>query len=271
MSRRAFAVALLCLFLTASVLSAELPEVLQPNMTAFSAAQVTMLKQGITVLKATLSNTRLGSRRLFASNGWQARDFAEYTAGTLAEKGYAVQLASQAGGPDGVHTWVLVGVSLGSETAWVPVEPSPESNKIQQHLGHVPSYSDSGGNLWFESEYLAFNVVEAPPRNLPPVAKIRLPSSLIAPRETAKFIALGASDPDGEIVLFLWGFGDGTTIAGTSPLVRHAYDKEGNYTVSLIVIDNRGKSATTSVVASVGKRREWHPQEDDTGGCGCGK
>jgi len=261
---------LVILFCSVAVLGVALPQVLQPNATAYSATEVAVLQQGINTLKVILSDTILGSRRLFADAGWLSRNFAEYTAGSLAEKGYATQLVSQAGWSDGVHTWVLVGVSLGGATAWVPVEPSPEPNKTQQNLGHVSSYSDSGGNLWFEATYLNFSEVEDLPRNLPPVAKIRLPSSLIAPRETVKFIALGASDLDGEIVLYLWEFGDGTTVVGTSPVYRHAYNKEGDYVVSLTVVDNRGKSTTASVTAHVG-RVEREPMEEDTGGCGCSK
>ena len=82
-----------------------------------SATELAILKQGINSLKGILSDTLLGSGRLFAGNGWQSRNFAEYTAGSLAEKGYATQLVSQAGWSDGVHTWVLVGVSLGGGTA----------------------------------------------------------------------------------------------------------------------------------------------------------
>ena len=252
------------------VLGAVLPQVLQPNATAYSAAEVAVLQQGITTLKGILSDTDLASRRLFASNDWQSLNFAEYTAGSLAEKGYATQIVNQAGWSDGVHTWVLVGIPLASGTAWVPVEASPEPNKIQQNLGYVPSYSDSGGNLWFEAKYLNFSEVEAFPRNLPPVVKIRLPSSLIAPRVTVKFIALGTYDPDGEIVLYKWNLGDGTTTVQTSSVYRHAYNKEGDYIVSLTVVDNRGKSTTASVTAHVGKP-EWKPKEEDTGGCGCGK
>jgi len=270
-TRRTCVVALLLLFFTVPVLSADLPQVLQPNEATHSATELAILKQEITTLKGILGDTDLASRRLFGGNGWQSRNFAEYTAGSLAEKGYAAQLVSQAGWSDGVRTWVLVGVSLGGGTAWVPVEPSPEPNKIQQNLGHVPSYSDSGGNLWFEAEYLSFSQAEALPRNVPPVAKIRPPSSLIAPRETVKFVALGAYDPDGDIILYKWNLGDGTFSNGTSPLVRHAYDKEGDHVVSLTVVDNRGKSTTASVTAHVGKREREPEEDDDTGGCGCSK
>jgi len=262
-------VALLLVLFAVPVLSNEFPQVLQPNTTSYSPTEVATLKQKITTLNGILSDTDLGSRRLFAGNGWQSRNFAEYTGGSLAELGYVVRLVSQAGWSDGVHTWVVVGLPLAGKTAWVPVEASPGSNQVQQNLGYVPSYSDSGGNLWFEARYLNFAGAENLPRNVAPVASIRLPASRIDPRKTEKLIALGSYDPDGEVVLYKWNLGDGTFTIRTSPVVRHAYDKEGNYVVSLSVVDNRGKSTTASSTVHV-ENREWEPKEGDSGGCGCG-
>jgi len=271
-ARRTFFVVLLLLLLTVPILSAELPQVLQPNTTSYSPTEVATLKQKIATLNGILSDTDLGSRRLFAGNGWQSRNFAEYTGGSLSELGYVVQLVSQAGWSNGVHTWVVVGLPLAGKTAWVPVEASPEYNQVQQNLGYVPSYSDSGGNLWFEARYLNFSGVEDLPRNVAPVASIRLPASHIDPRKTEKFIALGSYDPDGEIVLYKWNLGDGTFTIRTTPVVRHAYDKGGTYLVSLSVVDNRGKMTTATSPVHVGKR-ESEPREADTGtgGCGCSK
>jgi len=260
-------VMILLLLLSVPVLGAELPQILQPNTTAYSKAEVATLTEEITTLKQALSDTRLGSKHRFSANEWQTRNFAEYTAGSLAEMGYATQLASQAGWPDGVHTWVLVGLPLAAKTAWTPVEPTPGPNETQQNLGYVPSYSDSGGNLWFEAKYLNFSEVEALPRNLPPVAKMRPPSSITV-SETEKFVALGAYDPDGEIVLFLWTPGDGTTSVGTSPTYRHTYRRTGDYTLTLTVIDNLGKRATTSVDVGV---EPWKPRPEEAEDCGCGK
>ena len=265
-----FGVLLLILF-AAPVLSDEFPQVLQPNTASYSPAEVAALKQKITTLNGILSNTDLGSRRLFAGNAWQSRNFAEYTGGSLSELGYEVRLVSQAGWPDGKHTWLVAKLSFGGKMAWVPVEASPQSNQVQQNLGYVPSYSDSGGNLWFQAQYLNFSAVEVLPRNIAPVASIRLPASRIDARTTEKYIALGCYDPDGEIVLYKWNFGDGTFVIRTSPVARHAYDKGGAYVVSLSVVDNCGKSTTASSTVHVGTREEEPRQEEDSGGCGCAK
>ncbi len=65
----------------------------------------------------------------------------------------------------------------------------------------------------------------------------------------ARFDASESSDPDGEIVQYLWSFGDGTT--GEGMVVEHAfpYSPEGGpwiATVTLTIIDDDGGTSTTS-------------------------
>ena len=73
------------------------------------------------------------------------------------------------------------------------------------------------------------------------------PSSLYIPKgEEATFDGWGSYDEDGEIVEWIWSFGDGVT--GTDPVVHHVYLKAGSQgllrTVTLTVIDNDGASNT---------------------------
>lgn len=65
------------------------------------------------------------------------------------------------------------------------------------------------------------------------------------------FDASGSADPDGTIASYNWDFGDGTTGSGVAP--QHTYTSAGDYTVKLVVADNRGGTATVSktVTASV--------------------
>ena len=90
-------------------LGSGLPQFLQPNTTAYSAEEVSVLIEAIATLEQVLSDGSQGSRRPFVADEWQSRDFASYTAGRLAEFGYEVLLAGQSGWPDGEHVWVLVG------------------------------------------------------------------------------------------------------------------------------------------------------------------
>ena len=270
MTRRAFLFVLSLFLLTLPVLSDELPQVLQPNETAYSAFGVATLTQAITALETALNNYNLGARRYFASDQWDSRDFAAYTGGTLSEMGYETKLVSAACWPDGVRTWVLVEIPFGARTAWVPVEASPEAGHSQQVLGYIPSTTDGAGRLWFEESYLNFSdVIELPP-NLLPVAKIRTPVSAVVAGGSTQFLALTSVDPDGEIVLYQWDFGDGKTKTSTTWTIRHTFKEAGNYTLQLTVIDNRGKSNIASITLHVLQQDEQDSEPSSTGGCGCG-
>ncbi len=272
MTRRVF-LAILSVFLFAvSAVGGELLQVLQPNTTAYSAAEVATLKEAIATLEGILNDYDYGSRRVFAAGDWQSRNFAEYTAGFLAERSYVVKLVNQSGWSDGIHTWVLVGIPVAGKTAWVPVESSPAAGSVQQTLGYVPMIRDASGDRRFEARYTEFSDVVELGANQPPVAKLRLPSSVVRVDEQVKLLALGSSDPDGEIMLYVWDFGDRKTETSTLWTVRHEYRQRGTYNVSLVVIDNHGTSATTSmrlrVVHSRSTPAETAPSSG--GGCGCG-
>jgi len=67
--------------------------------------------------------------------------------------------------------------------------------------------------------------------------------------ETLTYDGRGSSDPDGTIANYEWDFGDG--IYTTGPLVTHAFQSAGSYTVSLTVTDNKGASNVTSETVDV--------------------
>ena len=152
--------------------------------------------------------------------------------------------------PDALHVWVLVGIALDEQVAWVPVEATPEPGKPQQNLGLIPSTTDEDGNIWFEESYVSFSEATDPPANLPPVAKIRAPFRIEANDKTT-FRATGSYDPDGEIVLYCWDFGDGTTETAVTNTTRHRYEEPDYYKVMLTVIDSRGASETVSITRRV--------------------
>ncbi len=59
-----------------------------------------------------------------------------------------------------------------------------------------------------------------------------------------RFDASASADPDGELVGYGWDFGDGW--AGQGRVVDHVFTASGSYTVTLVVTDNRGASASSS-------------------------
>jgi len=61
---------------------------------------------------------------------------------------------------------------------------------------------------------------------------------------TVTFDGSESGDADGSITHYRWNFGDGTT--GTGQTAVHTFQNEGEYTVTLTVTDNDGKTGSTS-------------------------
>jgi len=262
---------LLLLLPAASVLAGDLPKVLQPNTTEYSASEVAALTQAMATLTEEINDYDMASRRYFSSaSDWSSRDFAMYTAGVLSEKRYETVLVSGDGWPDGSHTWVLVGISIGTETAWIPVEPSPEMGHSQQILGHIPGTTDTAGKMWFDAPYLLFTTLVQLSPNAAPVAVIRPPAPPLMTDTSLTFKAISSYDSDGEIVLYLWDFGDGKTKVATSWSIYHEFQRNGNFVVTLIVLDNRGKKASQEMRLYVAEKPEEPVSRPSSGGCGCG-
>lgn len=64
-----------------------------------------------------------------------------------------------------------------------------------------------------------------------------------------QFDASGSSDSDGAIASWAWDLGDG--YRASNPQVSHDYREDGQYTISLVVTDDRGASASASEVIDV--------------------
>jgi len=97
--------------------------------------------------------------------------------------------------------------------------------------------------------------INCPPTNQSPTATITTPAdaSTFEVGEAITFTA-EANDPDGQIVSYIWNFGDGVieefqTNAGSS--VTHSYSQVGNYTVTLTVGDNDGATTSNSILVVI--------------------
>jgi len=170
MTRRVTLGILLVIALSFSALAAEIPVILPPNTTAYTVTEVAALTVGIATLREVLSDYAHGSYRYFDPTDWMSFDFAAYTAGTLAGRGYETRLVKGEGWVDGEHTWVIVGIPLAGQVAWVPVEASPGLGKRQSILGTIPSFTDGTGAMWFENVYTSFAAEVPLSANLPPIA-----------------------------------------------------------------------------------------------------
>ena len=83
----------------------------------------------------------------------------------------------------------------------------------------------------------------------PPIASFAFSTGNATTGQTVYFNGGSSYDPDGYIQTWSWSFGDGFTDFGVQ--TSHAYTNPGTYTVTLIVTDNGGLSATASAVISV--------------------
>jgi len=67
--------------------------------------------------------------------------------------------------------------------------------------------------------------------------------------EVINFNASDSFDPEGNIVIYSWDFGDGKKALGL--LSSHAYASEGLYTVTLTVTDNYGATASATATKTI--------------------
>lgn len=238
------------------------PQVRQPDDASFTPEARAALSRGLLALEAILGEPDWGSMQILGSGGWGAREFSIYTAGALSERGYSVAVV-RADSSNG-RAWVLVGIALPGTVAWIPVEPSPGAGLPQTVLGRIPM----SGNA-FAPGYVTYAGVVPVPPNAPPTAKIRPPATRPNPNQMMQLLALGSSDSDGVIVVYRWDFGDGTTATFRDANAVHTFAAAGNYALTLTVIDNGGRSGTTTWVLAVGSEAppaSEAPKPD----CGCG-
>jgi KaiC/GvpD/RAD55 family RecA-like ATPase/PKD repeat protein len=89
-----------------------------------------------------------------------------------------------------------------------------------------------GGVMTVENQFVYVNVKS------PPKASFTYSPETLRVNETVTFNASTSYDPDGNIVSYIWDYGDGFNETGM--IVKHAYTMEGNYTVTLTVTDDDG-------------------------------
>ncbi|MFH1839849.1 MAG: PKD domain-containing protein [Nanoarchaeota archaeon] len=93
-----------------------------------------------------------------------------------------------------------------------------------------------------------------------PIAVLNVDKQNVAVKELINFDAIESYSPENNtITSFRWNFGDNKT--GLGKEVTHFYDREGNYSVSLIVVDNESReSSPVKIVIYVGSLEEFLPR-----------
>lgn len=101
------------------------------------------------------------------------------------------------------------------------------------------------------SDEVIIKIIVTEPINKTPVAVVQaIPVVGPAPL-TVSFDASRSYDPDGRIISYHWDFGDGETVTTSAPYVQHTYVRQGIFTTTLRVTDDRGASAATQVLITV--------------------
>ena len=79
-----------------------------------------------------------------------------------------------------------------------------------------------------------------------PTANFTYSPKYPAVNQTVTFNASSSFDPDGEIVSYIWDFGDGNITTVSTPIVTHIYKSENTYEVTLTIVDDDGLTDSTS-------------------------
>jgi len=87
----------------------------------------------------------------------------------------------------------------------------------------------------------------------PPTATFKISPTLAKANKTVTFDASGSFDPDGNIVKYIWDFGDGSSNETSNPIITHIYVKNGQYNVTLTVVDNDNMTDSTSQILLIGR------------------
>lgn len=94
-------------------------------------------------------------------------------------------------------------------------------------------------------------ILVSPPSNQLPQPAFTLSDESGPAPLAVDFDASGSSDPDGNIVSYLWDFGDGDT--GSGATISHTFTDPGSFDVTLTVADDQSGVATLTRTVSVGQ------------------
>ncbi len=126
------------------------------------------------------------------------------------------------------------------------VDPAGGIRQIASGLGGIADLEQSRNALYmldvmrgvvWEMRYTTGN-------NQAPSATLRISPSAGKPPFTVTARAEQVSDPDDLVLAYRWSFGDGATQQTAEPQVSHTYTADGDYTLSLQVVDGRGAASS---------------------------
>jgi PKD repeat protein len=157
------------------------------------------------------------------------------------------------GTDDGTYGLDITFVKDGNATTFsrtnTPIAPAA----VHEYSIDWSALSQGGAGVAVHIDSNGDGVFEETKTLRPPVASFTFSPSNISVNEEINFDASQSSAADGEVVSYEWDFGDGNN--STGKIATHAYSMPGEYTVSLVVVDNDGVVSTQSRAIQVAERQ----------------
>ncbi|MET4558956.1 microbial collagenase [Lysinibacillus parviboronicapiens] len=169
------------------------------------------------------------------------------------------------------NTFTVESTYVGSETKGESNDWKTMSKQVNQVLEQLSQNEWSGYKTvtayfvnyrvnaanQFEYDLVFHGIATDKGENQAPLVNINGPYAGIE-NEKIQFKSDGSKDEDGEIVSYLWDFGDGKTSEEANP--THVYEKEGTYNVTLTVKNDKGIESKDQAIVTVQKGAP-HPEE----------
>ncbi|UPW83507.1 collagenase [Lysinibacillus sp. Ag94] len=173
------------------------------------------------------------------------------------------------------NTFTVEGTYVGSATKGESKDWKTMSEQVNQALDQLSQKEWSGYKTvtayfvnyrvnaanQFEYDIVFHGIATDEGDHQAPIVKINGPYAGIE-NEEIQFKSDGSKDNDGEIVSYLWDFGDGKTSEEANP--THVYEKDGTYNVTLTVKNDKGIESKDRTIVSVRKgvqTEKPHPEE----------
>ena len=220
---------------------APLPNVIHPDSLAMSADDQAALAEQMEALDALLAEDLPITRKQAERWDWTEERLAVLVAGLLSEGGFESSVV-QSGTEETAHTWVVVAVAVGDQRLWIPVDVV-WGDRDEDRTGRIPWVQDAEG-AQFQTEYLEVSEIVELETNAPPVAAIRRSLDLYVKKTLLRFYADPSEDVDGELIAYAWSIDGGAPMNTSVPLLMHRFQRAGDYTIALTVMDDRGATAT---------------------------
>jgi len=143
-------------------------------------------------------------------------------------------------------------VNRGTNTKWNNTYPIG-GNYWSDYLGvdnNGDGIGDTPHTTGGATDYLP---LMKPSKLLPPIAKFSISPPKPKIYDEVTFNATESYDLDGNIVGYIWNFGDGNTTITGNPIIKHNYSKCGKFNVTLTVTDNHGLKDSTTIQIQIDK------------------